>query len=97
MKPARIFSILASTHSRIIPKGCLIIAQRFQRWVRDCRCLQSPEGTAETVRSVNRPFGTCAIWVAVPNAEALGYCQASLRDETAPRDLHSGVIITLAN
>src|SRR6516165_5073102 len=41
-----------SPASSFIPKGCSIIAQRFERWVRGLRCNASPEGTAEPDSSV---------------------------------------------
>src|SRR6267378_2640645 len=97
MKPARIFFNPRARAFQHHPEGMFDHSSMFSTLGERLHVFASPEGTVETARSASRPFGTCAIWVVVPNAEALGYCQASLRDETAFRDLHSGVIVTLAN
>ena len=62
------------------PGGMADNSPTFQRWDLDSAG-KSPEGTAETMHRVSRPFGTYARRTAVPNVETLGYCRTSLRDD----------------
>ena len=63
----------------IVPEGHAIIAQRFS--VGNCsQTSRVPKGRPMDV-SVSRPFGTRPAFHVNPNAEALGYFQASLRDD----------------
>ena len=63
-----------------VPEGHPRIAQRFSVGSTHGNKI-SPEGTAENAGHFGRPFGTCSLIGAAPNAEALGYFQSSLRDE----------------
>lgn len=68
--------------ARPCPGGTCDNSPTFQRWV-DTPNPASPEGTVEIAPLFSRPFGTCLLRDLDPNAKALGYFQASLRDETA--------------
>ena len=50
------------------PGGMADNSPTFQRWDHD-NSEPSPEGTAETMHRVSRPFGTYARRTAVPNVE----------------------------
>src|SRR5205823_7470559 len=66
------------------PGGIADNSPTFQRW--DLNSAGgSPEGTAETMHRVSRPFGTYARRIAVPNVETLGYCRKSLRDKDSAK------------
>ena len=65
----------------LIPKGCLIIAQRFNVGLRLIGT-SVPKGRLTMVPPFSRPFGTRAGPGVRPNAEALGYYRMSLRDKT---------------
>jgi len=73
----RKFSVSRQT---IVPEGRMTIAQCFSIGL-EPRKWSRPEGTAEDAAGFGRPFGTCSPRTAGPNAEALGYSHASLRDE----------------
>jgi len=51
----------------------------FQRWVRVAQTIR-PGGTVEHC-VISRPCGTWRFCLVKPNAQALGYCRMSLRDE----------------
>jgi hypothetical protein len=51
--------------------------QRWDRWPKG----NSPEGTAEECCSIQPSLRDLGLYKLVPNAEALGYSHASLRDE----------------
>ena len=64
------------------PGGTFDNSPTLQRWVSD-QSQTSPEGTADSPGNafvVSRPSGTWFARHSVPNAEALGYSQVSLRD-----------------
>src|SRR6185436_15353441 len=72
-----------------VPEGQPRIAQRFNVGSpRQTRI--SPGGRSESSGHFGRPFGTCSLIAAPPNAEALGYFQSSLRDNALLIQLASG-------
>jgi len=70
----------ASKATWICPEGTYENSPTLQRWESEPERVR-PEGTAEMVLCISRPFRDCwTLYCLVPNAEALGYSQPSLRD-----------------
>jgi hypothetical protein len=73
------YNRLGSAGLRPGPGGTSDNSPTLQRWVWFPVRIR-PEGTAERAWGFSRPFGTRPRWKPQPNAEALGYSHASLRD-----------------
>src|ERR1041385_6737556 len=69
------------------PNGATENSPSFQRWVKECKSVSSPAGTAELCmvtptapHDLSRPYGTRFSIARIPAVETVGYSRPSLRD-----------------